>query len=65
MKHKHENLTFIDPVCGMELSQKAAVEECTHDGKLYYFCSALCKDTFEADPEKYAAQHHRREDTRP
>ncbi len=42
-----------DPVCGMA----AHAEEgfvVIHQGKAYAFCSDLCKQTFLADPEKYA-----------
>lgn len=45
-----------DPVCGMSVeSGKAAATE-THQGHTYYFCSARCRDTFKADPTRYAGK---------
>lgn len=38
-----------DPVCGMQVDPKTA----THEGKTFYFCSAGCKRTFDADPHRY------------
>lgn len=41
-----------DLACGMPLS--AGVEDTLHyDGRIYGFCSAECKDSFEIDPRKY------------
>lgn len=45
-----------DPVCGMA----ARIEEgfvVSHQSKTYAFCSDLCKQTFLADPGKYAEQY--------
>lgn len=44
-----------DPVCGMEIDGDAAgaIEE--YEGRSYHFCSTQCRDTFKADPAKYAA----------
>jgi Cu+-exporting ATPase len=41
-----------DPVCGMKVDEKTS-EKATYDGKTYYFCSAACKETFNADPAQY------------
>ena len=43
-----------DPVCGMSVSENAALKT-TYQGKTYYFCSPLCKNLFEREPEKYVA----------
>lgn len=57
--HKHsKQQEWTDPVCGMKLSLKTAPEELVHDGQKYYFCAAVCKDSFEKNPEKYI-KHHR------
>lgn len=46
--------TFFDVVCGMEFSAANAEHYSDFDGKIYYFCSASCKNHFDGDPEKYA-----------
>jgi YHS domain-containing protein len=43
----------IDPVCGMEVNEVRAEYESTHRGRKYYFCSAVCKEEFDRDPEAY------------
>ena len=45
-----------DPVCGMKVDDKNAPAKATYAGTTYYFCSNECKDTFNANPEKYT-QH--------
>lgn len=59
--HEHE---FKDPVCGMEVSRKTAIEEFTYQGKTYYFCAGSCRKAFEAEPTKYI-RHHRQHGIRP
>jgi len=44
--------THIDPVCGMEVGEDTAFKT-LYKGKVYYFCSRQCKETFDKDPEKY------------
>ncbi len=43
----------IDPVCGMEVDEKAAVATSDYKGKTYYFCAVGCKKAFDTNPEKY------------
>ncbi len=43
----------IDPVCGMEVDERATKDKAAHGGTTYYFCSKDCKDEFEASPEDY------------
>jgi len=43
-----------DPVCGMMVDKKTAKLKSEHMGKTYYFCSQMCKTTFDKDPTKYA-----------
>jgi YHS domain-containing protein len=47
-----ENMA-IDPVCEMEVDEKTAAAKSSYEGKIYYFCSEECKDTFEEDPEEF------------
>lgn len=57
MRNKRKKPVWIDPVCGMEISRTTAAEELEHEGRVYYFCAAVCKETFEEDPEKYIKSH--------
>lgn len=41
-----------DPVCGKTVSTGNA-KTSVHDGLVYFFCSADCRDTFEASPSEY------------
>jgi hypothetical protein len=43
-----------DPVCGMELREGS--DSLVHEGKIYHFCSATCKQDFEKDPKAYTAK---------
>lgn len=45
-----------DPVCGMTIDPAKAAARTELAGSAYYFCSAHCQRTFEADPKKYAGQ---------
>jgi xanthine dehydrogenase accessory factor len=45
----------IDPVCGMTVEVAGARFTTVHDGRTYYFCSAGCHASFEADPARYAS----------
>jgi len=44
-----------DPVCGMEVDERAPAATSEYKGKTYYFCAPGCKKAFDADPEKYLA----------
>jgi len=46
----HESL---DPVCGMTVKVATTRHRATHEGRTYYFCSAGCRQGFEADPNSY------------
>ena len=53
----------VDPVCGMTIATQGA-KSSIHAGHVYYFCSASCRDKFEAAPASYAkpelsSQHER------
>jgi P-type Cu+ transporter len=47
--------TVKDPVCGMTVDPQAAKHRTTHAGASYFFCSAGCRQKFEADPDRYLA----------
>jgi Cu+-exporting ATPase len=57
----------LDPVCGMMIAPKNAVDSAEHNGRTYYFCSPGCAERFRKEPEKYpkdedsteqSCQHH-------
>ena len=58
MKHNKHPEVHTDPVCGMKLSRNTAADETVYEGKTYYFCAPICREMFEAEPEKYL-HHHR------
>ena len=43
----------IDPICKMKVDIATADLYTDFEGKRYYFCNQYCKDTFEAEPDKY------------
>jgi Cu+-exporting ATPase len=45
--------TVRDPVCGMYVDPVKSRGSSEHKGQTYYFCSPLCLERFNADPEKY------------
>jgi xanthine dehydrogenase accessory factor len=45
----------LDPVCGMTVSLAGARHRASHAGRDYYFCAAVCRERFLADPERYLA----------
>src|SRR4029453_1916226 len=44
---------FIDPVCGTEVEELAAVGWSEHLGERFYFCSRICKMEFDDNPFSY------------
>lgn len=42
-----------DPVCGMGVDESKVELKSEHEGKIYYFCSSSCKESFEKNPEQY------------
>ena len=47
-----------DPICGITVDVSAAKYESEFDGKLFYFCCAGCKQSFDKQPEKYLLSAH-------
>jgi len=45
--------TVTDPVCGMDITPGEAAATREHDGQTYFFCSAHCATSFDADPARY------------
>jgi len=62
MAHDHTSTAgatglVTDPVCGMNIDPTTAAATREHDGATFYFCSAGCAATFDADPHKYGHPH--------
>jgi YHS domain-containing protein len=53
-KLQQEEFMTIDPVCGMRVDEKQSEFHSQFGGREYSFCSADCKQEFEADPEEFA-----------
>ena len=49
-----KNHIIKDPVCGMEMKPKEVQVRSEHQEKTYYFCSSMCKERFDKEPEAYA-----------
>jgi Cu+-exporting ATPase len=47
--------TAVDPVCGMTVTPETAAASRRVDDVTYYFCSAQCAATFDADPARYTS----------
>lgn len=43
----------IDLVCGMEVDERTAKWRSEYHGRTYFFCSKMCKEEFDDDPEKF------------
>ncbi|MES2750896.1 MAG: YHS domain-containing protein, partial [Pseudomonadota bacterium] len=43
----------IDPVCGMRVDPATAKHRFAYKDQDYFFCSARCRERFEAEPEKF------------
>ncbi|MCP9624125.1 ATP-binding cassette domain-containing protein [Nocardia otitidiscaviarum] len=46
-------VTAADPVCGMEIMVERAAGHRTAGGRTLYFCSRICLDKYDADPQRY------------
>lgn len=57
--HAHAAGAERDPVCGMTVDPKTAKHRAHFEGRIYYFCSARCREKFEAEPRRYleGAEH--------
>jgi len=42
-----------DIVCGMQIDESKASAKSDYQGKEYNFCSLVCKEKFDSNPEKY------------
>lgn len=49
-------MMVVDPVCKMTIEDKDAVGTSAYKGNTYYFCSAVCKEEFDKNPEAYIGE---------
>ncbi len=49
-------LSVVDPVCGMSISRDGAAGTSEYAGTTYYFCSAGCKQRFDAAPDSFVSR---------
>ena len=45
----------LDPVCGMAIDTDTARARSDYEGRIYYFCSDVCKREFDKDPSLYSS----------
>ena len=45
-----------DPVCHMQVDTRTALRS-AHGGQTFHFCSAGCKQQFDADPHRFMGAH--------
>ncbi|AWV07288.1 heavy metal translocating P-type ATPase [Marilutibacter maris] len=43
----------VDPVCGMRVDPQTSTHRHDHEGRIYHFCSARCREKFAADPQRW------------
>lgn len=48
----------VDPVCGMEVDTATSRHSAEYRGRTYWFCSLMCKNAFEDDPNRYVQGLH-------
>jgi len=53
MTTQNNNHHFVDPVCGMKVTNESRVPTFSLGSAKYHFCADSCRKAFMADPEKY------------
>ena len=48
---------LVDPICGMTVAADAPLRS-EHNGEVYLFCSPMCKQQFDGDPDRFAGHSH-------
>jgi len=51
-----------DLICGMEVKEEDAAGSSLYKGKKYYFCSEVCKQKFDENPEIYMTEEGREDE---
>ncbi len=42
-----------DPVCRIDLDEQNAIATSEYQGRIYWFCTHTCKESFDEDPERF------------
>ncbi len=53
---QHKASVYQDPVCGMDIDPAKSAGKSEYRGKTYYFCSKMCKEKFDKNPEQYVGK---------
>ena len=51
-------VTFTDPVCGMQVNANAGKPSSSYDGDVYHFCADRCRHRFDHDPWFFLTGRH-------
>ncbi|MBC7876559.1 MAG: YHS domain-containing protein [Anaerolineales bacterium] len=51
-----EQPTYMDPVCGMQVTPESAAAQSDYQGVTYYFCCDADRQEFDRNPENYLTQ---------
>jgi Cu+-exporting ATPase len=54
-----------DIVCGKPVTPESAIWASRYHGQTFYFCSLMCRERFELEPEDYFAAPHLRQTAPP
>lgn len=46
-------MTFVDPVCRMEVNEADAATTHIFNGQTFYFCATMCRDRFAENPDRF------------
>ncbi len=60
MVHGSSRTAAQDPVCGMKVDLQTVKHTSEYRGQTYYFCSLMCRNAFEDEPERYLKLHPQR-----
>ncbi len=53
MSRNTPKLIVQDPVCHMDVDSRTTRYETEHEDRLYYFCSRMCLNEFENQPQQF------------
>lgn len=60
MRHNVPETTVKDPVCHMDEDARTAKYRSEYQGRTYSFCSRMCLNEFEGEPQRYVNPYPRR-----
>ncbi len=60
MNHSNSNHSGKDPVCGSVIKDLTTATTYRYNGRVFYFCSAYCRDKFSKNPRHYLGKRRHR-----